>query len=113
VYDYLAKSPGHLSFAAGESLTITGGDQGGWLHARNGAGQSGWVPASYVDLGATAPTTSSGPRRAVLVADNPGGAFFARAGETVTITGSAQNGWCWATNAAGQSGWVAANVVRL
>lgn len=119
LYDYFASSPGYLSFSQGERLTVHGGEQGGWYHASNQSGQSGWSPASYIKLGVPAaaapatPAAAPGPKSAVLTADNYGSTFLVRAGEPISIAGGEQNGWYWATNSSGQSGWVVASIVRL
>lgn len=114
LYDYMAQSPGYLSFSKGEALTISGDEQGGWYQASNSAGQSGWVPSTYVKLGASAaPSSPAGPQRAVLSADNYGSTLIAKAGETVTITGGEQNGWYWGTTNSGQSGWIVASIVKM
>lgn len=114
LYDYMAQSPGFLSFSKGESLTVKGGEQGGWCYASNATGQAGWVPATYVELGAaSSPSAPAAPQRAVLTTDNYGSTLVVKAGETVTITGGERNGWYWGTTNSGQSGWIVASIVKM
>lgn len=114
-YDYLATAAGHLSFSQGETLELHGEAHSGWTKATNDKGQSGWVPSSYVKpLEAAAPKPKGhGPRVGVMTEGCQSGPFSVSAGDQVTITGEEKDGWLWATNAGGMSGWISAKRVQL
>ena len=116
LYDYQATSPGYLSIAKGEPLTVIGDERGGWYTVRNATGQQGFVPVTYVEKGgggSPAASSGSGARTAVLTGDNEGSDFHGLAGDRVTVTGKEKSGWYWATNSRGLSGWVAARLLRF
>ena len=47
----VATTDSALSMVEGEQLTVMEADQGdGWTHVRNAAGDSGFVPTSYVQF---------------------------------------------------------------
>lgn len=68
LFDYEADDENHLSIRAGERLTVLKQEDSGWWSGTNDYGQTGWFPASYVEL-ITAPSIPDDPPP--LPADSP------------------------------------------
>lgn len=99
---YQAQYPDPICVCAGEPVTVTGRTDTWegytWVWCTDARGKSGWVPQTYLE-----------PRGDtwIIPRDYDAAELTARPGEIVTIT-TTESGWCWATNAAGHSGWIPA-----
>ncbi|HXE72244.1 MAG TPA: SH3 domain-containing protein [Candidatus Nitrosotenuis sp.] len=99
--DYSGAHTEPLEARAGERLHLSGRsdpERPGWLWARAPSGQSGWVPASYLEGD-------------VLGRDYTARELSVRAGERV-VPGAQEAGWCWVVRGSEQ-GWVPARCLAL
>jgi uncharacterized protein YgiM (DUF1202 family) len=98
--DYQPAYPDPLVVKAGEVVMVGREDTEwvGWVWCTNVTGKGGWVPKVYFEL------VGEGGRGKMLV-DYTAAELLVKAGETITLHYE-ESGWYWATNAAGQSGWV-------
>eukprot|EP00039_Didymoeca_costata_P030161 m.28156 g.28156 ORF g.28156 m.28156 type:complete len:276 (+) comp7978_c0_seq1:219-1046(+) len=60
-YDYQANQGSNLSLRQGEILTLLECSNNDWWHARNSSNQTGYVPASYVEIKESTPASQSTP----------------------------------------------------
>lgn len=96
--------PDPLVLCAGDEVMVGREDTEwvGWLWCTNGEEKSGWVPKRYI--------WQNGDRGKMLV-DYTTAELPIQAGETLTLHNE-ESGWYWATNAAGENGWVPATHIR-
>jgi uncharacterized protein YgiM (DUF1202 family) len=98
--------PDPLVVNAGEEVTIGREDTEwvGWLWCTNAAGKSGWIPKRYIEQ------TNDGNKGKLLLnyttAELP-----VQTGEILTLHYE-ESSWYWATNAAGDHGWVPTTCVE-
>lgn len=105
VADYDSAYPDPLALVPGEVVRAGRADEQwpAFVWCVNTAGKGGWVPASFLH-----------PQGGTAVALRPYTAreLSVRAGERVTL-GERAGGWAWATNAAGESGWLPESCLDL
>ncbi len=75
----------------------------GWVWCVSEAGKGGWVPEKIIE---------SHDERGRALADYTAAELAVGVGEELTLHNE-ESGWYWATNEAGQSGWVPASHVEL
>ncbi len=103
IADYEAAYPHPIAIAAGERLVVGRRDQEwpSFVWCTNCEGRAGWVPESYLgrqgDVG-------------VARCDYTARELTVSAGQLLTVE-RAEGGWVWATDQAGQSGWVPEKVL--
>jgi hypothetical protein len=106
IADYRAPYPDPIAVAAGDEVSIDSSrktDWAGWVWCTNGAGKSGWVPEAYIER-----QGNTGRVRC----DYDAIELTVHVGELLTIH-KAESGFLWATNQAGQDGWVPSTYVEL
>jgi len=74
----------------------------GWVWCTTDAGRSGWVPERLVEAGG---------ERGRMLAGYSAVELAMHAGDRLSLHRE-ESGWYWATNEAGQSGWVPASHVE-
>ncbi len=96
VQAYERAYPDPIAVAAREPLTVGEEDSEypGWIWCTNCAGKSGWVPLDCVDRSA-----------AQAIYDYSALELSAGEGEELAVE-SVKNGWAFATNSAGETGWI-------
>lgn len=97
--------PDPVDVRAGETVTLGDEDQEwpGWIWCTDARGRSGWAPTRYIERG----DDGSGVMRRDYVARE-----LALAAGDELLLHETLNGWYWATNAGGESGWVPASHVE-
>jgi hypothetical protein len=106
IVDYQAPYPDPIVGVAGDEVNIDSSkktDWAGWVWCTDRAGKSGWVPEAYIERHG-----DTGHMRC----DYDAIELTVRVGELLTIH-KAESGFLWATNQAGQDGWVPATHVEL
>jgi 8-oxo-dGTP pyrophosphatase MutT (NUDIX family) len=105
--DHKPYYPDPLVVSVGEEVTVGREDTEwvGWLWCTSAAGKSGWVPKRYIE------PASEGDKGRILV-DYTAAELPVQTGEALTLHHE-ESGWYWATNAAGEQGWVPATHVEL
>ena len=98
ITSHAASYPNPLQARAGASLTCERSDSEwpGWIWCASARGRSGWVPESWLRIEAGTCT---------LLRDYDAVELSVSAGEILTGSVVAE-GWLWATDQHGQSGWV-------
>jgi Variant SH3 domain/SH3 domain len=97
--DYKTMHIDPITISAGEELTLGRRDDEwpGWIWCVTRDGKGGWAPERYVEV--------RGAGVGVARQDYTAVELPLHAGDTLTLHAE-ESGWYWATNAAGQSGWV-------
>ena len=97
--------PDPIVVQAGESVIVgaTDPEWPGWTWCTDQRGKSGWTPAEYLQ-----PSLETGI--AVALHDFTARELNIDIGDTVSLL-QFQSGWYWASNAAGQEGWIPASHV--
>lgn len=106
VTDYRAPFPDPISAHAGDKVSIdesTKTDCPGWVWCTNQPGKGGWVPETYLDRQGDC---------GYLLCDYDAIELTVQVGEVLTCH-KEESGFTWATNRAGQSGWVPSSHVEL
>lgn len=95
---YHTPFPDPLIIKAGDKLDLSDRESGwpGWIWCTTSAGQSGWVPAAYVE-----PMGRLGLARR----DYDATELSAEVGEELTV-GNEESGWLWCADRLGRSGWI-------
>lgn len=95
---YEAAYPDPLIVKKGEMLAVGRSDTQwpGWVWCTKESGQSGWLPASYLDRTAD---------RGIARRDYEATELTASVGEELMVHYE-ESGWLWASNRHGQSGWL-------
>lgn len=95
-----------LTVRAGEALAVGRRDDEwpGWVWCTNAAGQSGWAPEGAFER--------RGADRGVATRDYTARELSAAAGAEVAVHFQ-ENGWCWAEDRAGRTGWLPATHLEL
>ncbi len=103
--DYEAAYPHPISVKKGDPVAVGKQDTEwpGWVWCTDRGGVEGWVPEQYLERL---------DDRGKMLRDYNAIELSIRQGERLTL-GEEANGWFWATNEQGQSGWVPAKHVRL
>jgi hypothetical protein len=99
IADYQAPYPDPIAVVAGDEVSIDSSkktDWAGWVWCTDRAGKSGWVPEAYIER-----QGNTGRVRC----DYDAIELTVHVGELLTIH-KAESGFLWATNQAGQDGWV-------
>ncbi len=94
-----------LTVSVGEELTIRRGENQrgvGWVWCINRKGKGGLVPESYLERQGEVVTVRC---------DYASTDLTVHVGEALTLH-KMESGWVWATNPAGQSGWVPASRIE-
>jgi Variant SH3 domain len=106
-HEYTANDP--LQVRVDEEVTLTGKEdywadrpEWCWLWAVSKDGKEGWIPKNYVEL------LSSDTSHARVLHDYDASELTVTLSEIVSAD-DVVNGWRWATNQSGQSGWVPAD----
>lgn len=104
IVDYQTAHADPLTMHAGQVLTLgrTDAEWPGWVWCTDADGKGAWVPQAYL--------RAQGSRGTALC-DYTSRELSVRAGELLTLQ-RAESGWWWATNGAGDSGWVPATHVE-
>ncbi len=106
IADYQAPYPDPISGRAGDRVVLDDSrktDLRGWAWATNASGKGGWVPKNYLERHGGI---------GVLRCDYDAIELTVRAGEMLTCH-KEESGFIWATNQAGQEGWVPVTHVDL
>jgi hypothetical protein len=106
IADYQAPYPHPIVVVAGDEVRIDSSkktDWTGWVWCADRAGKSGWVPEAYIERHG-----DTGRMRC----DYDAIELTVRVGELLTIH-KAESGFLWATNQAGQDGWVPSTHVEV
>jgi hypothetical protein len=106
IADYQAPYPDPIVVVAGDEVSIDSSrktDWAGWVWCMDRAGKSGWVPEVYIERDGDV-----GRMRCDYNAIE----LTVHVGELLTIH-KAESGFLWATNQAGQDGWVPSAHVEL
>ena len=106
IADYQAPYPDPIVVKAGDEVSIDRDkktDLAGWVWCTNQAGHDGWVPEAYLD---------DQGEKGLMCCDYDAVELTVRVGELLTVH-KAESGFVWATNQAGQDGWVPATHVEL
>ena len=92
--------PDPLVVSAGEEVTVGREDTEwvGWLWCTNAAGKSGWVPKQYIE-------PADAADKGKMLMDYTAAELPVQTGDVLTLHDE-EGGWYWATNAAGDHGWV-------
>ena len=100
---YQTPFPDPLIIKAGQKLDLSdrASDWPGWLWCTTLAGQSGWVPAAYIE-----PMGQLGLARR----DYDATELSAQVGEELTVSYE-ESDWLWCTNQQGRRGWIPAENV--
>jgi uncharacterized protein YgiM (DUF1202 family) len=93
-----------IAVRAGDEVTLGKRDTEwpGWVWCTNEAGKGGWVPERIVE---------AGRERGRILAGYSAVELAVRIGDALSLHGE-ESGWYWATNEAGQSGWVPASHIE-
>jgi uncharacterized protein YgiM (DUF1202 family) len=97
--------PKPLEVGEGDKLTVGQRDEDwkGFLWCANPTGQGGWVPEDYIEQSGAV---------GVMRCDYTAKELTITEGEELILHKS-QSGWYWATNHAGESGWVPTDHIEL
>lgn len=106
IADYQAPYANPIVVDAGDEITVDISrktDWIGWVWCTNRAGLSGWVPEIYIERHGNRGRMSCSYNAIEMTI---------HAGEILTLH-KAASGFYWATNHAGQSGWVPSTHIRI
>ena len=106
VADYQAPYADPIVVDAGDEITVDSNkktDWVGWVWCTNRTGASGWVPETYIECHG-----DTGRMRYSYNAIE----MTIHVGEILTLH-KAESGFVWATNQAGQSGWVPSSHLEI
>lgn len=104
---YQATAAEPLVLVAGEEVQIDrdrSSELPGWVWSTSAQGQQGWVPESFLEI--------MGGESGLLSQDYRSQELTIQVGDVLTVEYE-ESGWLWATNAAGQSGWVPKQCVQI
>ena len=104
IKDYEASDPDPLVISAGEKLQVGENDTTwpAFVRCRNGQGNEGWVPESFIEREGDV---------AIARIDYSAVELTVTSGDTVILEQEV-GGWYWATNEAGQSGWIPVEYIQ-
>ncbi len=103
---YQAVYPDLLVIKTGEELNVGENDTQwpAFVWCTNRAGKGGWVPDNYIDRQAEG--------RGLARRDYSAAELSAAVGEEIILE-QEEGGWFWATNQAGEKGWIPVEHVEL
>jgi hypothetical protein len=103
--EWIVMYPDPVDVRAGETVTLGEEDQEwpGWVWCTDARGKSSWAPTQYVERGDGGGAT--------MRQDYVARELALAVGDEVLLH-KLLNGWYWATNARGESGWIPASHVE-
>jgi uncharacterized protein YgiM (DUF1202 family) len=102
--DYQSAYPEPLNLKAGDNVTVADKktEWPGWIWCTDGSGNSGWVPADYVEREGAAGT---------LGVDYDATELSVKTGDEVQVL-KEQSGWAWCRKRTGDLGWLPLKVLE-
>ncbi|NIG16295.1 SH3 domain-containing protein [Pantoea sp. Cy-640] len=106
IRDYISTYPDPIVIKKASTAVISHCDLDypGWVWIKAASGKAGWAPQQIL--------TPRGPNEVVCLEDYTAHELSVRAGEMITVMKSL-NGWYWALNNSGESGWLPEEYVSM